>query len=265
MELRRALFVSHPRPAAVATAERGLAWCRQNGLEARIHTEDVPIPAGVDLVVAVGGDGTLLRAARLLYPEQVPLLAVNAGGLGFLSACDGGAIEGALAAVRAGAANVERRARLLVEGPGLSTSALNDVAIVGPDAERFTEVEVAAGGERVLAVEGDGLIVATPTGSTAYALAAGGPIVAPDVRALLIVPLAPHRLGLRPVVLAAETTVSVRACGPAQVLADGDPVRALAAGEVVRVSAAPAATALVRLAETGLLFPRLRDKLGWPA
>ncbi|QAA76926.1 MAG: NAD kinase [Candidatus Bipolaricaulis sibiricus] len=258
-------FLHNRRPAATEAVERGLAWCHRNGIEAGVHAGDAPLAAGVDLLVAVGGDGTLLRAAQLLYPREIPVLAVHAGGLGFLSAGDARHIEHALAGVVQGGFRIERRARIAARGVGFNSTALNEVAFVGPAAERFTELDIAVGGERALAVDGDGVVVSTPTGSTAYALAAGGPILAPDVRAMLVVPLAPHHLGLRPIVLPEEATVSVRARGAVQVLADGDAVHTLRAGEVVQVTAAPASTVLVRLADTDSLFARLRDRLGWPA
>ncbi|HEU68658.1 MAG TPA: NAD(+)/NADH kinase, partial [Candidatus Acetothermia bacterium] len=164
----------------------------------------------------------------------------------------------------AGRCEVERRARLLVQGRP-SGSALNDIAVVGPDAERFTALEVEAEGEEILALEGDGLIASTPTGSTAYALAAGGPVLHPYLPALLLVPLAPHRLGIRPLVVPEGTRVTIRARRPGRVLLDGDPVSDLDSGEAITVGGAPARTALVRLASTGSFFGRLRDKLGWPA
>lgn len=265
MELRRVLFVHNTRPAASAAAERGLAWCRASRIAAQIYAQGAPIPDGVDLLVAVGGDGTLLRASHLIYPRPVPVLGVNAGGLGFLAACDADRINEALEEVAAGNGRLERRARLLARGPGFASSALNDVTLVGPDSERFTELEVDVDGERVLTVEGDGLVVSTPTGSTAYALAAGGPVAAPGAQVVLLVALAPHQLGVRPLVLPAAVEVSVRARCPAQVLVDGDAVGSLAGGGSVWIGTAPAETVLVRLAETGSLFARLRDKLGWSA
>jgi len=216
-------------------------------------------------VVAVGGDGTVLRASALLYPREVPLLAVHAGSLGFLTACDGEAIEKALADVVAGRHRVERRTRILVEGPGFTVSALNDAVVVGRDAKRFTELEAAVDGEPALAVEGDGLIVATPTGSTAYALAAGGPVLCPSVSGLLLVPLAAHRLGARPLVVPMETRISIHLRRTARVLADGDAVRDVEPGTEVQVRSAQDPTLLVRLAGTGTFFARLQDKLGWPA
>ncbi|GAB4309163.1 MAG: NAD(+) kinase [Candidatus Bipolaricaulota bacterium] len=264
MELRRVLFVyNRERPAASAAVERGRTWCREHGVGAEVHA-----PGGRgegDLVVAVGGDGTLLRAAGLVYPREVPVLGVNAGGLGFLAACGAGEIEAALGEVAAGRCEVERRGRLLVQGARFSGSALNDIAVVGPDAERFTALAVEAEGEEILALEGDGLIVSTPTGSTAYALAAGGPVLHPDLAAFVLVPLAPHRLGARPLVVPEGSTVTIRARRRGRVLVDGDPISDLEAGEAVTVGRAPAVTLLVRLANAGSFFARLRDRLGWPA
>lgn len=263
MELRRVLFVHNPRPGAATAAERGRAWCRAKGIDAEIYAQGAPVPDSVDLVVAVGGDGTLLWAARLVYPREVPVLGVNAGGLGFLAACDADRIADALEEVSAGKGRLERRARLLARGPGFALSALNEVAVVGSDGERFTKLDVEIDGEQALKVEGDGLIVSTPTGSTAYALAAGGPVLLPTVPATVLVPLASHRLGGRPLVLPEGRDVAVRARRPARIFLDGEPVHDLKGGDVVQVKPAPAATVLVRLAETGSFFARLRDKLGW--
>ncbi|MBC7220969.1 NAD(+)/NADH kinase [Candidatus Bipolaricaulota bacterium] len=264
MELRRVLFIhNRERPAASAAVERGLAWCREHGVGAEIYAPGGRVEG--DLVVAVGGDGTLLRAAGLVYPREVPILGVNAGGLGFLASCGAGEVEAALGEVAAGHCEVERRGRLWVHGARFSGSALNDVAVVGSDAERFTALEVEAEGEGILTLEGDGLIVSTPTGSTAYALAAGGPVLHPNLPAFLLVPLAPHRLGIRPLVVPEGATVTIRARRPGRVLLDGDPIANLDFGEEVTVGPAPAATLLVRLPTTGPFFARLRDKLGWPA
>lgn len=241
-----------------------MAWCRAHEVAAQVHARGAPVPDQFDLLVPVGGDGTLLRAAALVYPRETPLLGVHAGGLGFLAACDSHQIERALEGVARGEVWNERRARVLVSGASLSVSALNEVALVGASTERFTELEINIRGAPALTVEGDGVVVSTPTGSTAYALAAGGPVIAPDVHALLIVPLAPHRLGLRPVVLSGEATVSICARCLTHVLVDGDVAGTLNVGDAVEVGLAPAATVLIRLEETGSLFARLRDRLGWP-
>lgn len=225
---------------------------------------EVPLPKSVpELVVTVGGDGTLLRTAGALYPQEVPLLPVLLGGVGFLSACRAEELEEGLAEVLAGRARLERRARLLGQGPGLSATALNEFAIVGTAQSRFVELSLKVEGEEVSRFGGDGLLVATPTGSTAYALAAGGPVLAPTVPALLLVPVCPHRLGLRPLVLAEPAGVEVTTTGAALVLADGDAVGVLSPGGRILIRRAPKDTLLLRLPRTPSLFARLREKLGW--
>ncbi len=259
MELRAVLFVHTPsRPASRAAVERGLAWCRRRGIRAEAYPEGNV--AAADLVVAVGGDGTLLRAASLVYPREVPILALNAGGLGFLGAGDAAGIEEALAAVADGRGELERRARILAPERG---TALNDAVFLGTEAAGFTGLDVTVNGEGVFSLDGDGLVVATPTGSTAYALAAGGPVVAPTAPVLLLVPLAPHRLGVRPVVVPEGAEVVVRARYPVRILLDGDGAGGLGPGEAVVVRRAPAGTVLVRLPGTDAFFARLRGKLGW--
>lgn len=259
MELRRVLFVYNPsRPAARAAVERGFAWCQRSGIRAEAYPEgDVAV---ADLVVAVGGDGTLLRAASLVYPREVPILALNAGGLGFLAAGDAVRIEDALAAAAEGKAQLERRARVLAFEKG---TALNDAVFLGTEAAGFTGLDVAVAGEPVFSLDGDGLVAATPTGSTAYALAAGGPVVAPTAPVLLLVPLAPHRLGVRPVVVPDGAEVVVQARYPIRLLLDGEEAGDLGPGDAVRLRKAPAETVLLRLPGTEAFFARLRGKLGW--
>lgn len=262
MELRRVLFIHNPgRPAAVAALERGCAWCRARGVEAEVHAAGGKVEG--DLIVAVGGDGTLLRAAALVYPQEVPILAVSAGGLGFLAACDAAGIEGALEEIARGRVRLERRTRLSITGPAVDLTALNDAVVAGTAGARFTVLDVRVDGEHVFSLEGDGLVVATPTGSTAYALAAGGAVLCPSVPASLLVPLAPHQLGVRPVVLPRESEVAINVRFPGRLFVDGSSVGELGPGDEVRTREAPAGTVLVRLEGTESFFSRLRGKLGW--
>lgn len=252
------------RSEAAAAAWNVARRCEREGLAVEVGPE-LPLPGpGPDLVIAVGGDGTVLRTAAALYPQEIPILPVLFGGVGFLSAVEAARFEEALAAVRAGRAQVERRMRLLAQGPGFSATALNEIAVVGPGQQRFVELTLFVGEEALGTFGGDGVLLATPTGSTAYALAAGGPILAPGLPAFLLVPLNPHKLGLRPVVLPEGAEVRVRAERQALALADGDPIGALSPGAELRVRRAPKDTLLVRLPQTPGLFARLREKLGWP-
>ncbi|MFN3346417.1 MAG: NAD(+)/NADH kinase [Candidatus Bipolaricaulaceae bacterium] len=264
-EVKRVWVVYNARrPEAKAQAQNVIRLCEREGLAVEAGSELPLSGATPDLVITVGGDGTVLRTAAGLYPQEVPILPVHFGGVGFLSAVEATQFEGALAALRAGRAQVERRLRLLAQGPGFSGTALNEIAVVGPGQQRFVEVSLFAGGEALGSFGGDGVLLATPTGSTAYALAAGGPILVPHLPALLLVPLNPHKLGLRPLVLAGDGEVRVRAERQVLILADGDPIGAVSPGKELLVRRAPRDTLLVRLPQTPGLFSRLREKLGWP-
>lgn len=252
------------RPGVSAPAETVIKLCEKEGLAVEAGTEP-PLPGPTpDLVITLGGDGTVLRAAASLYPQEIPILPVRFGGVGFLSAVEVPQFEEALGALRAGRAQVERRMRLLAQGPGFSGTALNEIAVVGPGQQRFVEVSLFVGDEALGSFGGDGVLLATPTGSTAYALAAGGPVLLPHLAALLLVPLNPHKLGLRPLVLSADWEVRVRAERQVLVLADGDPVGVVSPGKELLVRRAPKDTLLVRLPQTPSVFFRLREKLGWP-
>jgi len=260
--LKAVLFVyNSEKPGAEEAARRGLRWCERRGIRAEMTPRRRFFVEETDLVVAIGGDGTLLRVAAELYPREIPILGVHTGSLGFLTACEAEAIESALEELAAGRVRLERRLRLEVEGQDVT--ALNDVVVVGPAEARFTELEVWADGEPLMTLSGDGVVVASPTGATAYALACGASVLHPEVACLLIAPVAPHQLDVRPVILPEDVEVRIRALYPADVRLDGDRLTALAPeGEIV-VRAAPSPTLLVRLPGEESFFTRLRRKLGW--
>lgn len=258
----RLLFVYNPEKAgAEGAAQRGLAWCQEHGIFAMVTPRREFVGEEVNLVVAVGGDGTLLRVAAKLFPQEIPILGVHTGSLGFLAACEAAGLERALELVVAGKTVLSRRTRLAMEGREFT--ALNDVAVVGPADSRFTELALWANGEPLASFPGDGVILSTPTGATAYALACGGPLVHPEVPALFLVPVAPHRLGVRPVVLPQDVAVLVRTKFPAVLLVDGDRVGDLRAGEELEVRRAKTPTVLVRLPGEVPFFARAHEKLGW--
>lgn len=170
--------------------------------------------AQVDLVIVVGGDGSMLGVAQLLASHNVPVLGVNRGRLGFLTDIMPHEIETRLTDVLAGRFTEESRFLIECEvrrkGVVLSTgSALNDVVLHPGTAARMLEFELFINDQFVNSQQSDGLIVATPTGSTAYALSAGGPIMHPSLNALVLVPMYPHSLGSRPLVIDADSTVRV--------------------------------------------------------
>lgn len=260
MDLKRVLFVYNSEKAGAEDAARaGVSWCKKRGIQAELTSRQRFSAEEVDLVVAIGGDGTLLRVATVLYPREIPVLGVHMGSLGFLAACEASAIERALEKLLGGREHVEARLRLELRKTG--ATALNEVAVLGPPDSRFTEVEVWSGDEPVMGFAGDGVLIATPTGASAYALACGGPVVHPHADCLLVIPVAPHRLDVRPVVLPAKSEVRVRALYPAEVWMDGDRVMQLQGEEEMRVKPAPAPTLLVRLPDEQPFFSRLRHKL----
>ena len=182
---------------------------RDDGLE-----RDV-LPEGCDLIIVLGGDGTLLSAARAVGPQQTPLLAVNLGGLGFMMTIGPGELPAALGCVARSAYEVDSRMVLEVdlERDGKVVDrffALNDIVVASGAVARLLHLEAYADGNFVCGYRSDGLIVSTPTGSTAYSLSAGGPVMVPDVAALSLTPICPHTLSNRSVVLPATAEVEVR-------------------------------------------------------
>jgi NAD+ kinase len=213
-----------------------------------------------DLVVALGGDGTVLRAAHQLAGADVPVLGINLGRLGFL--CGTGDVD-PLVAVRAaiaGEGRREHRATLAVDvtlggRESGSHEALNEVFIGRGAGARAVDLEVAVDGELLAHWVCDGVVLATPTGSTAYALSAGGPFVAPELRAMVLVPVAAHSLMARPLVLGPDARVTVTLPDPARadacVLVDGDLLPCRSRLERVEVSMGAGVVRLVRLGGAG--------------
>ena len=229
--------------------------------------------AGVDLLVVLGGDGTLLSVADCAGAAgvDVPILGVNFGSLGFLTEATLPELYPSLEAALGGAARVETRMMLrastLRGGQALPDHlALNDVVITKAARARMTDLSVFVGDEFVTRVKADGLIVATPTGSTAYNLAAGGPIVQPVVDAIVLTPIAPHMLTNRPIVIPASSVVRVQPMMTERdeiyVTFDGQAGHQLEAGDEVRIRCAERRVRLLRPSSRSY-FEVLRQKLKW--
>src|SRR5574340_1124910 len=185
------------------------------------------------LAIALGGDGTILKAVHLLGACETPVLGINLGRLGFLSGAQGDGLLGAVEAAVAGEGRIETRqtmeASVIAGGrPAGTYRALNEIFIGRSGAGRGVELEVSANGEPLYRYIGDGAIVATPTGSTAYSLSAGGPILAPDVRGLIFTAVSPHLLGVRPIVFGPSDRITVACPNPVRadacITVDGDGV-----------------------------------------
>jgi NAD+ kinase len=230
--------------------------------------------AAVDLVVVLGGDGTLLSVADCVGAAgvDVPILGVNFGSLGFLTEATLPELYPSLEAALSGQARVEERLMLRATtvraGVALPEHlALNDVVITKAARARMTDLSVSVGDEFVTRVKADGLIVATPTGSTAYNLAAGGPIVQPVVDAIVLTPIAPHMLTNRPIVLPGWSEVRVQPAVNGSneevfVTFDGQSGHAVQSEDIICVSRAPRPLRLIR-ASSRTYFDVLRQKLKW--
>ncbi len=227
----------------------------------------------LDLLVTLGGDGTLLRGARELGPRETPILGVNVGRLGFLTTVSPDRLPAALKAISAGELTVERRQML---APAIRSSggavrhlhhALNDVVVHKGGVARVVRLNVIIEGEVVGPFSVDGMVVATPTGSTAYSLSAGGPVIVPGVKAMVITPICAHTLTVRPVVVPAEFMVAIEPLPPWSdedllVSLDGQTTEPLKPGDRVEIKRAEHSLLLAR-AGGDSYFNRMRQKLHW--
>jgi NAD+ kinase len=270
--MRIGLIAREGSPAADAALAEAVAWLGAHGAVAIELSRD-SVPTGVDAVIAFGGDGTLLGAAHAvaLAGLDVPLLGVNLGQLGFLTEVRRDELVPALDAVLAGRTRTETRLLLdgRVERDGRVVArrlALNDIVITRGALSRMIEVDVSVDGAPVIHVKADGVIVATATGSTAYNLSAGGPILIPSVDALVLTPIAPHTLTNRPVVLPATAAVSLHPVIDAQsdIVAtfDGQFGVPLEPGDAVTITRAERVVRLLRISDRSH-FDMLREKLRW--
>jgi NAD+ kinase len=227
---------------------------------------------GLDALITFGGDGTLLRGARLLAGRETPILGVNLGRVGFLTTATRGSLDTALEALVTGTYQLERRQVLRAairdaEGEIRSTQmSVNDIAVHKGGVARVIRVNVFIQGENVGPYSADGIIVATPTGSTAYSLSAGGPIVVPGVEAIIVTPIAAHTLAVRPLVVPATYRIVIEPIAgwsdDLLVSFDGQTGTTLAPGESVDVCRADHRVCLIRLGGEGF-FARMRQKLHW--
>jgi len=250
--MRRLGFAFNPtKEKAIWLREQALAWCAAQGLEAwsaeaGAHAELLEQLPGTDGLVVLGGDGTFLRAARALAVMDVPVLGVNSGRVGFLSKVEPDGLEGTLELLRQHAYGLEERmmlqATILTAGGSaapITYAALNDAAIVRGAEVRVVRLEVVIDESHLANYVADGLVVATPTGSTAYSFSAGGPILGPTARNLVVTPIAAYLSAIRSIVLGDGHTVLVRLLdGPQCVVSiDGREDHPLSAGDAVEIKA----------------------------
>jgi len=234
--------------------------------------------AECDVLISLGGDGTVLQAARLAVPNNKPVLSVDLGRLGFLAAVPPNEINEAFEALISGKTYIVERmlleAEVVRKGKVISSGllGLNDAVVAKSALARILRLSIMVHGDLVAQTRADGLIISTPTGSTAYALSAGGPIVHPDVPLFLLCPICPHSLTQRPFAVSSNEVIEVRtewegdevAEGELEVMLtiDGQIGVPLRIGDVVRVQKSPHKAKLMRMKEESF-YERLRTKMGW--
>lgn len=273
---RRSLSViaNETLPAAKEAERAVRAAARRLGIavsSAGLCAADVP--RGAEALLVLGGDGSVLRAVRTHGVLGLPMLCVNAGTLGYLSSAPLSGAEALLRAWRDGDCREERRAMLSARvlrggaAAGREILALNDLALLRGRTGRVAELSLSVDGVPLASLRGDGLILATATGSTAYSLSAGGPILSPSAEAFVITPVCPHSLASRPLVLSSSSVAEVsatRAEAPVQLSADGVLRATLHTGDGLSATVSDRRIRLLRLPGANPFEP-LRAKLGWGA
>jgi NAD+ kinase len=261
--------------AEQSVIDRAVATLKARGVEGTEAQRDGPANAitahlkDTSLIVTLGGDGTFLAGARMAAPRGIPILGVNLGRLGFLTELESDQLEDGLTKFLDGEYRLEERTILQVT---LSRAArtvarsigLNEVVVDHSGEARMLRVEIDVGGQAVGVIDSDGVMVATATGSTAYALASGGPILEPTLRDLVLVPMNPFALTVRPIVFppGQDITLSVLR-GPAEMRIDGRRGRAVATGDTVRCGSHPRRLKVIRFGPPEEFYRRLGEKLGW--
>ena len=282
--MTRVAIVCKPRRAElVQLLPELIAWLRKHDYEPLLdregasYTDAAPAVDRADLpahkpqlVIVLGGDGTLLSVARIFAATGTPILSVNLGSLGFLTEVRLADLYTTLESWCDNCHTLDARIMLHAEvfrdgAPRKAFEALNEVVVSKGDIARMGDFAVELDGKKVARFRADGVIVSTPTGSTAYTLAANGPILTPDVDALVVTPICPHLLTLRPIVVRGDARLTVRVEGvPTQCLltVDGQMGFELHLGDEVRCHRSDYTVNLVRLSESGF-FDALRSKLSW--
>ena len=262
--------------AEQSTVDRAIAALKARGAQAVEVARDGTVAEtarhvkDTALLMTLGGDGTFLHGARIAAPRGIPILGVNLGRLGFLTEVDAHEIEEGLARFFAGSYRIEERTILQVAllrgGRNVAKSiGLNEVVIDHSGETRMLRVEIDVGGQAVGVIDADGVIVATATGSTAYALASGGPILEPTLRDLVLVPMSPFALTVRPIVFPPGQDITLTVVrGPAEMRIDGARRgRSVETGDIVRCGSHPRRLKVVRFSPPESFYKRLADKLGW--
>jgi NAD+ kinase len=269
-KIRRIGLIGNPdKPASAAIIRKAARLIRRAGRKTFVDGDAASLAREVDLLLVFGGDGTMLGVAREIAGSPTPILGVNIGGLGFLTGVPSAELADALKCVWNGEFKFESRA--LIEVSGISNeknflaSALNDIVVSRGAVSRLIALDVSVDGELITRYRCDGLIISSPTGSTAYSLAAGGAVVLPTAEVFAMTPICPHALSNRSIILPLSSKICVKAISPlpATILsADGQLIGELDMGDEVTIRRSSRAIRLMHLADNSF-FEALRHKLQW--
>ncbi len=277
MDMRRVgIIANSTKEKASEYALRLAGWLSERGVEVLFEEEiaakiDMPgvsgndLASAVDMLVVFGGDGTLLMAARLAIGSDVPILGINMGGFGFMTVVNLDEMLGAMELILDGKYSTSQRMMLSVSVEGAQHPALNDVVINRGNLSRMVNLETFVDGKYLSTFKGDGLIISTPTGSTAYSLSSGGPIVLPELNSIIVNPICPHTLTNRPLVLPPDSVIEVVVWtkeGKASATLDGQDLFILKSGDRVCIQKSKDHINLVESPHRDYL-EILRTKLGW--
>ena len=242
-----------------------VALIEKSGRTAVLDDDTAKLANSADLLMVFGGDGTMLGVAREIAGSNTPIVGINTGSLGFLTDVQAHQLSQALDEIWAGKTRLETRPLIEAIGPSFTKLALNDFVITRGPLPRLIELDVAVDGEAFTRYRCDGLIVCSPTGSTAYSLAAGGAIISPNAEVFAITPICPHTLSNRSVIIGLNSTIMVKPLSERVetiLSADGQPPTTLASGDEITIRRSRHSIRLLHLAGSSF-FDTLRRKLGW--
>jgi NAD+ kinase len=273
--LRAGIFTNLYKDTDLSVTRLLVETLDKNGVDWLIHRDvggvfagnavfDETTAADIDVLITLGGDGTILRIAEYAARTKTPILGINLGFTGFLTECEPEQIGAVIRELGERSFHTEDRTLLRADFGEGAFHALNDVVVLRDGQSRMPELEVEIGGELVDRYHCDGFIVSTPTGSTAYSLSAGGPIISPHARALALTPITPHSLHSRPLVVSEDEQILVRIGGQSVatvISADGAIKGTLPAGGVLRVEKSAYTVSFVRLGTGRGFYSKLLSKL----
>ena len=262
---RIGLVANPEKDTSQELVREAIGLIEKSGRTAVLENDLAKLAASTDLLMVFGGDGTMLRVAREIAGSNTPIVGINTGSLGFLTDVQAHQLPLALEQIWEGKTQLETRPLIEAIGPSFTKLALNDFVVTRGALPRLIELDVAVNGDALTRYRCDGLIVCSPTGSTAYSLAAGGAVISPDAEVFAITPICPHTLSNRSVIVSLNSTIMVKALSQRVetiLSADGQPPTTLSAGDEITIRRSRHNIRLLHLAGSSF-FDTLRRKLAW--